>query len=73
MFDIYWEAWLNYEHRTNHKDTIEKRLENLFKIYSCTWIKYKDNKQIPTDYYPYILKKKYHNLYNNWKKQNGSK
>lgn len=68
MHDVYWEAWLNYEYKTNKKLSKSERLEELVKIYTCTWISYsKDKEPITTDYYPYILKNKYLNKYNEYK------
>ena len=55
MYDIYWEAWLNYRYKTDKSKSKQERLKQLRDIYSCTW---SDGKKT-TDYYPYILKNKY--------------
>ena len=57
--DSYWEAWLNYEYRTDKSKSKEERVEELYKIYSCTWIGSENGVETRTDYYPLILKKKY--------------
>lgn len=57
--NVYWEAWLNYRYKTDKTKSKEERLQELFKKHSCTWIQYKDKKEIKTDYYPFILKEKY--------------
>ena len=57
--DSYWEAWLNYEYKTNKSKSKEERVEELYKIYSCTWISSNCGVETRTDYYPLILKKKY--------------
>jgi len=51
--DCYWEAWLNYNYKTDKTKSKKKRLEELKKIYSCTW---SDGKGNSTNYYDYILK-----------------
>ena len=57
--DCYWEAWLNYKYKTDKSKSVEKRLEELQKEYSCNW----GNKEKGyTNYYPIILKNKYHYL-----------
>ena len=57
--DCYWEAWLNYKYKTDKSKSVEKRLEELQKVYSCSW----GNKEKGyTNYYPIILKNKYHYL-----------
>ena len=57
--DCYWEAWLNYKYKTDKSKSVEKRLEELQKEYSCSW----GNKEKGyTNYYPIILKNKYHYL-----------
>lgn len=62
--DSYWEAWLTYKYRTNKKHSKIERTKQMFKEYTCTWIKYnKDNLDIKIDYYNYILKKKYLKIY----------
>jgi hypothetical protein len=54
--DCYWEAWLNWENNTDKTKSKEERLEQLKKVYSCTW----GNKTNGyTDYYTLILKEKY--------------
>jgi len=55
MFDIYWEAWLNYRYKTDNSKSKQYRVKQLKEIYSYTW---SDGKK-ETDYYPYILKNKY--------------
>lgn len=57
--DCYWEAWLNYKYKTDKSKSIEKRLEKLQKEYSCSW---GDEEKGYTNYYPIILKNKYHYL-----------
>ena len=57
--DCYWEAWLTYENLTDKTKTTEERLEELKTIYSCTWGSPDDGY---IDYYPIILKEKYHHL-----------
>jgi hypothetical protein len=59
MDDVYWEAWLNYENRTNKNLSKKERVKELIKNHSCTWTRYSKNEKTTTDYYPYILKKKY--------------
>ena len=57
--DCYWEAWLTYNYRTDKSKSKEYRLRDAIRQYSCTW---GNEKEGYTDYYPYILKKKYHKL-----------
>ena len=64
--DSYWEGWLYYHYRTNKTLSTKERLIELFDQFSCTWIRYEGNNQIKTDYYPFILKKKYLGVYNEW-------
>lgn len=54
--DCYWEAWLTYTHMTDKSKSRRERLEELYKIYSCSW---GNPEKGYTDYYPIILKKKY--------------
>lgn len=57
--DCYWEAWLNYKYKTDKSKSIKERIEELQKVYSCTW----GNSEMGyTNYYPIILKNKYHYL-----------
>ena len=57
--DCYWEAWLNYKYKTDKTKSIEERIEELQKVYSCTW----GNSEMGyTNYYPIVLKNKYHYL-----------
>ena len=57
--DCYWEAWLNYKYKTDKSKSVKERVAELQKIYSCTW----GNKEKGyTNYYPIILKNKYHYL-----------
>ena len=59
VIDCYWEAWLNYKYKIDKSKSVEKRLEELQKEYSCNW----GNKEKGyTNYYPIILKNKYHYL-----------
>lgn len=51
----YWEAFLVYNNHTNKNLSVENRLKECRKLYSCTW----SNNNSKTDYYNYILKKKY--------------
>jgi len=57
----YWEAWWNYCNKTNKKENKLFRLNQLFDNLSLTWIRLsgKNEHEIKTDYYPYILKNKY--------------
>ena len=57
--DCYWEAWLNYKYKTDKSKSVEKRLEELQKEYSCSW---GNEEKGYTNYYPIILKNKYHYL-----------
>ena len=57
--DCYWEAYLTYKYRTNKSESKEYRLKDTIRQYSCTW---GNEKEGYTDYYPLILKKKYHKL-----------
>lgn len=57
--DCYWEAWLTYHYRTDKSESKEYRLKDTIRQYSCTW---GNEKEGHTDYYPLILKKKYHKL-----------
>ena len=57
--DCYWEAWLTYHYRTDKSESKEYRLRDTIRQYSCTW---GNEKEGYTDYYPFILKKKYHKL-----------
>lgn len=57
--DVYWEAWLTYYYKTDKTKTKKERLLELIEKHSCTWITYKDDKEIKKDYYPFILKRKY--------------
>ena len=57
--DCYWEAYLTYKYRTDNSESKEYRLKDTIRQYSCTW---GNEKEGYTDYYPLILKKKYHKL-----------
>ena len=57
--DCYWEAWLTYHYRTDKSESKEYRLRDTIRQYSCTW---GNEKEGYIDYYPFILKKKYHKL-----------
>ena len=59
--DCYWEAWLTYENLTDKTKTVEERIEELQKIYSCSWGSPNEGY---INYYPIILKEKYHYLLN---------
>ena len=54
--DSYWEAWLNYEYKTDKTKSKEERLVELKKIYSCTWSSGSGDNKVSTNYYDYILK-----------------
>jgi len=54
--NCYWEAWLTYTYMTDKSKSRRERLEELYKIYSCSW---GNQEKGFTDYYPIILKKKY--------------
>lgn len=55
--DCYWEAWLTYENKTDKSKSVSERLEELYRLYSCSW---GNDENGYIDYYPYILKKKYY-------------
>ena len=57
--DCYWEAWLNYKYKLYKTKSIKERIEELQKVYSCTW---GNSETGYTNYYPIILKNKYHYL-----------
>ena len=59
--DCYWEAWLTYKNKTDKTKTVEERIEELQKIYSCSW---GSSNEGYINYYPIILKEKYHYLLN---------
>ena len=59
--DCYWEAWLTYNYRTDKSKSKTERIQNTIKQYSCTW---GSEKEGYTNYYPLILKMKYHKLIN---------
>ena len=57
--DCYWEAWLNYKYKTYKSKSVKEKVVELQKVYSCSW----GNKEKGyTNYYPIILKNKYHYL-----------
>ena len=51
-FESYWEAWITYDTKTDSTKSEKERLEQLFKIYNCTWISGDKSK----NYYEEILK-----------------
>jgi len=53
--DCYWEAYLTYKNCTDKTKSKEDRLKETIKQYYCTWT----SANIDTDYYQFILKKKY--------------
>jgi hypothetical protein len=57
----YWDAWWNYCNKTNKKESVSFRLNQLFDDLSLIWIKLRrqNEREIKIDYYPYILKDKY--------------
>lgn len=61
--DIYWEAWLNYKHKTDKTKSKVERLQELMENFSCTYITYgsgeNKNERTEVDYFPQILKAKY--------------
>lgn len=57
--DTYWEAWLNYEYRTDRTKSQVERLKELQDKHSCTWSSGSGDNVILTDYYTMILKEKY--------------
>ena len=57
----YWEAWLTYQNKTDKNKPAEERLQELYKLYSCNW---GDFDKGYTDYYPIIIKEKYHSTIN---------
>lgn len=66
--DSYWEAWLWYLNRTDKKLSTQERLIQLFEQYSCSWTTHLANGDIyTTDYYLFILKKKWIPIYTKWK------
>jgi len=55
----YWETWLYYERNTNkNKSQLERLLQCMDNVKNI-WIKYDGDKQIKTNHYNFILKKKY--------------
>jgi len=54
--DCYWEAWLTYKNMTDKTKSKIERLQHLKEIYSCSW---GSEDEGYTDYYQFILKKKY--------------
>lgn len=59
-WDSYWEAWLNYNYKTDKNRSKLFRLKQLFDIYDCTWTHYDDNnKEVLVNHYHLILKNKY--------------
>lgn len=61
--DIFWEAWLTYLHETNKNLSKIDRLKQLVEKHTCTWKQYSGGDVTTTDYYPFILKKKYLKYY----------
>lgn len=61
--DVYWEAWLYYDTRTDKNLSTEERLKQVFSQYSATW-RYMDqnNSYVSRCCYYQILKDKYHHL-----------
>lgn len=57
--DCYWEAWLNYKYKLYKTKSIKERIEELQKVYSCSW---GNEEKGYTNYYSIILKNKYHYL-----------
>lgn len=64
MMDCYWEAVLVYNYETDKTKPTKERLFELFNKYSCSWL----SSTGTTDYYYYILKKKYLKYYDEWLK-----
>ena len=62
--DHYWEAWIIYRYHTNKKYSVENRIKECMKLYPARWVKYEEGKQIPVNYWNYILKSKYKYLIN---------
>ena len=60
----YWEAWLIYTKHTDKIKTVEDRIKESMKLYPAKWMKYEEGKQIPVNYWNYILKDKYKYLIN---------
>lgn len=54
--DCYWEAYLIYKYKTDKTKSKAERLTQLKEIYSCSW---GSEDKGYTDYYQFILKKKY--------------
>ena len=72
--DVYWEAWLWYLNRTDKNLSTEERLIQVFEQYTCTWTTHLANGDIyTTDYYLFILKKKWIPTYTKWKLNNNNK
>ena len=57
--DHYWEAWIIYSKHTDKTKTVEERIKESMEIYPARWIKYEECKQVPVNYWNYILKDKY--------------
>ena len=62
-YDVYWEAWLNYNYDTDKTKTKKERFLELIEKHSCTWTGSKNGEETSTDYYYSILKDKYVKLY----------
>jgi hypothetical protein len=52
----FWEAWVVYDKYTDKSKSMEDRLRQCMELYSCIWIRGKDER---INYYNYILKNKY--------------
>lgn len=68
--DHYWEAWLNWEYRTDKYKSKIERFKELINKHSCTWISHVEGEISEIDYYEKILSKKYLKLYNQLKYEN---
>jgi hypothetical protein len=62
--DHYWEAWIIYSKHTDKTKSVEERVKECMKLYPARWIKYEEGKQIPVNYWNYILKDKFKYLIN---------
>jgi hypothetical protein len=55
----YWETWLYYERNTDKSKSQLERLLQCMDNVKNIWVKYDGDKQIKTNHYNFILKKKY--------------
>lgn len=60
--DSYWEAWLNYDNKTDKSLSRKERTLQLFERYSCTWT----GTNGKLDHYEFILRGEYLLMYREW-------